>query len=92
MSPSARELERLKNLMDANLINSLGSNPGLAFRLGHTALIRGDWRAILWDRQKLLTITPQDVQRVAQKYFVRENVTVGYRLKKAKTPEKGGAR
>jgi predicted Zn-dependent peptidase len=92
MPPSARELERLKNLMDADLVNSLGSNPGLAFRLGHTALVRGDWRAILWDRQKLLTITPQDVQRVARKYFVRENVTVGYRLKKAKAPEKGGAR
>jgi len=90
--PSARELERLKNLMDANLIYALGSNPGLAFRLGHAALVRGDWRAILWDRQKLLTITPQDVQRVARKYFVRENVTVGYRLKKAKAPEKGGSR
>lgn len=90
--PSEREMELLKNQMEANLIRSLDSNPGLAFQLGHAALIRGDWRAILWDREKLFALKPQDIQRVAKQYFTRENVTVGYRIKKAKAAEKGGSK
>ena len=90
--PTEREAERLKNRLDADLIRSLDSNPGLAFQLGHAALIRGDWRAILWDREKLFALKPQDIQRVAKQYFTRENVTVGYRIKKAKAAEKGGSK
>jgi len=90
--PTEREEERLKNGLDGDLIRSLDSNPGLAFRLSHAALIRGDWRTILWDREKLLALKPQDVQRVVRQYFTHENATVGYRLKKAKAFEKGGSK
>lgn len=90
--PSMRELERLKNQTDADLTRSLGSNPGLAFQLGHTALIRGDWHAILSDREKIAALTPRDIQRVAKQYFTPENATIGYRLKQANAVEKGGAK
>jgi zinc protease len=90
--PTPRELERLKNQLDASLVRSLGSNPGLAFRLGGTATISGDWKAILSDREKLLSVTPADVQRVANKYLTHDNVTVGYRVREAKSDEKGGGR
>ncbi|MDI6809069.1 MAG: pitrilysin family protein [Candidatus Eisenbacteria bacterium] len=90
--PTQRELERLKNQLDANLIRSLGSNPGLAFRLGDAAANRGDWRAILSDREKLLGVTPADVQRVAKKYLTHENVTVGYRVRAEKSEDEGGGR
>lgn len=90
--PTEREAERLKNQLDADLVRSLDSNPGLAFRLSHAALIRGDWRSILWDRDRLNALKPQDIQRVAAQYFTPENATVGYRLRKAKPVEKGGSR
>lgn len=88
--PTERELERLKNQMDGGMIRSLDSNPGLAFQLGHAALIRGDWHSILSDRDKAQAVTAADVQRAAKQYLTRENVTVGYRIKKAKPGEKGG--
>jgi len=88
--PTQRELERLKNQLDASLIRSLDSNPGLAFQLGLAELIRGDWKTILSDREKFLAVTPVDVQRVAKKYFTHENLTVGYRIRKEQSKKREG--
>jgi predicted Zn-dependent peptidase len=88
--PTAWEVQRLKNQLDGAMIRSLDSNPGLAFQLGHVELIRGDWRSILTDREKYQAVTASDIQRVARQYLVRDNVTVGYRLKKAGTEPRGG--
>jgi zinc protease len=38
---------------------------------------RGDWRLFFLHRDRLEKVTPQDVQRVAGKYLVRSNRTVG---------------
>ena len=37
----------------------------------------GDWRNLFAELTKLETLTPQDIQRVAQTTFVPENRTVG---------------
>jgi predicted Zn-dependent peptidase len=74
--PSERELQRIKNMLDANLVRMLGSNLGIAFNLGTNEAIRGDWRAFLEDIETVKQVTADDVSRVASKYLVAENRTV----------------
>jgi predicted Zn-dependent peptidase len=74
--PSERELQRVKNMLDANLVRMLGSNLGIAFNLGMNEAFRGDWRAFLEDVEKIKQVTPEDVSRVASEYLVPRNRTV----------------
>jgi predicted Zn-dependent peptidase len=73
-----RELQRVWNQDEATLVRSLGSNMGLAFRVGYYAAMRGDWRALLTDMERMKQVTPEDIMEVAKKYFTEENRTVGY--------------
>ncbi|MBN2565531.1 MAG: insulinase family protein [Candidatus Eisenbacteria bacterium] len=75
---STRELERVWNQDEASLVRALGSNAGLAFRVGFYAALRGDWRALLVDMERLKQVTPEDIMRVASKYLTEENRTVGW--------------
>lgn len=87
---SARELERLWNTTEADLVRSLGSNVGLAFRVGLAAATRGDWRTILTDMERLRGVTPDDIMRVASEYFTEENRTVGWLVETAGEGEREG--
>jgi predicted Zn-dependent peptidase len=80
---SMRELQRVWNQDEASLVRSLGSNAGLAFRVGFYAALRGDWRELLVDMERLKEVTPEDIMRVAQKYFTEENRTVGWLVETA---------
>jgi predicted Zn-dependent peptidase len=82
-----RELQRVSNQLEASLVRALGSNAGLAFRVGFYAAIRGDWRALLVDMERMKNVTPEDIMRVAQKYFTEENRTVGWLVE---TESEGG--
>ncbi len=73
-----REIERVWNRTDAELVRALGSNMGLAFRVGFYAALRGDWHELLRDVERSKTVTPADVKRVAEKYFTEDNRTVGW--------------
>ncbi|MBD3368093.1 MAG: insulinase family protein [Candidatus Eisenbacteria bacterium] len=73
-----RELERLWNAEEAMLVRALGSNMGMAFRVGMYEAMRGDWRAIYTDMERKKAVTPADIMRVAKKYFTEENRTVGW--------------
>jgi predicted Zn-dependent peptidase len=75
---SDRELQRVWNQSEAELVRALGSNAGLAFRVGFYAAQRGDWRALLTDMERLKQVTPDDIIMVANKYFTEENRTVGW--------------
>ena len=83
-----RELERLWNRSEAELVHALGSNVGLAFRVGLAAATRGDWRVVLTDRERLREVTPDDIMRVANEYFTEENRTVGWLVETAGEGEK----
>jgi predicted Zn-dependent peptidase len=74
--PSDYEMQRIRNLMDADRVRTLGTNVGLAFNLGFSAVIRGDWRAYLTDQEKLKQVPAEDVTYVATKYLVPRNRTV----------------
>lgn len=77
----ARELEKVLNNLDADLIRSLRSNQGLASQLAYFQTIAGDWRYLLNLRERIAAVTPQDIQRVARQYFTKTNRTVAVLVK-----------
>jgi predicted Zn-dependent peptidase len=89
--PTERELQRIRNQTDAQMVRTLGSNMGIAFNIGLTAVMRGDWRAFLDDIEKLKQVRPEDVSFVAAQYLTPENRTVATIVKveeKKEGPEK----
>ncbi|PID56643.1 peptidase M16 [candidate division KSB3 bacterium] len=77
-----RELQKVINNMEAEFIDSLSSNSGLAEQLVFAQGIMGDWRAIEEQMERMKTITAADVMRVANKYFTERNRTVAWLVKK----------
>ncbi|MGB5713925.1 MAG: pitrilysin family protein [Waterburya sp.] len=71
------ELEQVKTQLKAGLLRTLDSNMGMARILAEYEAKTGSWRNIFEELTKLEAITPQDIQRVAQKTFTAENRTVG---------------
>ena len=79
---AAKELERVVNNLDADMVRSLRSNSGLASRLALYQTVAGDWRYVLKARDKVAAVTPADIQRVARHYFTKSNRTVATLIKK----------
>ena len=73
---SEKELEKIRNQIDAHLLQSIETNRDFARRLGAYYLASGDPHILDTMREKMRNVTPQDIQRVAQKYFTAENRTV----------------
>jgi predicted Zn-dependent peptidase len=80
---SAKELEKVLNNLDADLVRALRSNGGLASQLALFQTVAGDWRYALKARDKIAAVTPADIQRVAAEYFTKSNRTVATLVKKA---------
>jgi predicted Zn-dependent peptidase len=75
------EIQKAKNRAEAMFVRSLGSNAGLARRVAVAELTRG-WRSLLTDLAALQKVTNEDVQRVAARYFVKDNsLTAIYKRK-----------
>jgi predicted Zn-dependent peptidase len=70
-------LDRARTNARANLIRSLDSNSGLASSLASAENLRGDWRKVFTDIEKLNQVTVDDIQRVANEYLTKDNRTVG---------------
>ncbi len=79
---SSKELEKVLNNIDADLVRGLRSNSGLASQLALYQAVAGDWRYILKSRDKVAAVTAGDVQRVATQYFTKSNRTVAVLVKK----------
>jgi predicted Zn-dependent peptidase len=80
---SAKELEKVLNNIDADLVRALRSNGGLASQLALYQTVAGDWRYALKSRDKIAAVTSMDIQRVAAAYFTKSNRTVAVLVKKA---------
>ncbi len=78
---SDRELERIKNQIDAGRIRQMGSNIGIAFQLALGQVFMGDWRFMFRYYDRIKEVTAAEVQAAAQKYLTVKNRTVGYRVK-----------
>jgi predicted Zn-dependent peptidase len=74
--PSERELQRLRNQLDADTVRQLESNSGIAsLRLDYESRA-GDWRYYYKELALLKAVTPADLTRVARQYLTAENETV----------------
>jgi len=65
----AKELERAKNLVRAQLLRGLQTSNGKAHTLGQMEVMLGTWRAMLDLDDRYAAVTPADIQRVARKTF-----------------------
>ena len=79
---SAKELEKVLNNLDADLVRALRSNGGLASQLALYQTVAGDWRYALKARDKIAAVTTADIQHVAAEYFTKSNRTVATLVKK----------
>ncbi|MGI8907809.1 MAG: M16 family metallopeptidase [Candidatus Sumerlaeaceae bacterium] len=71
------ELQRTRNQIDAQFLKELEGNLGFARKLGYYYIASRDPDIIDKLRDEMKSVTPQDIQRVAQKYLTAENRTVG---------------
>ncbi|HEY7679595.1 MAG TPA: pitrilysin family protein [Terriglobia bacterium] len=74
--PTDEEMTRVRNAVDASFIRALQSNMGVARIISYVEYAAGSWRYLFTEREKLKTVTAQQVQEVAKKYFREENRTV----------------
>lgn len=79
---SREELDKVINNMESDFIHGLASHYGMARLLSSYQTIRGDWREALREMDKIRAVTPEDIQRVAAKYFVKSNSTTATLVKK----------
>jgi len=81
---SERELQKVKNNLDASYIRSMSSNFGIAMQLIRYQLLFGDWKLFKTYRELVGSVTADDVMAFAKTYLTPENRTVAYLVKKAK--------
>ncbi|MDD5711624.1 MAG: pitrilysin family protein [Smithellaceae bacterium] len=79
---SPRELEKVKNILRADFIRGLDSNPGLASSLSYYEALIGDYRYMTRHLGVIDKITPEDIMRVAKNYLTQDNRTVATLVKK----------
>ena len=72
----ARELDRAKNLVRAQLLRGLATSNGRAHTIGQMEMMLGSWKAMLDLPDRYSAIAAADLRRVAQKTFAphRRNV------------------
>ena len=71
------ELQMIKIRAKADLIRRLGDNQGLAFQLGTSQCLYGDWRELFRHVDEIEKVSKADIRRVANTTFVESNRTVG---------------
>lgn len=74
--PSDKEVERVRNQIAAASIRRVQSSFGLAIQLADSESLFGDWRETFRATGRLRRVTPDDVRRVAGRYFDPTNRTV----------------
>ena len=79
-----RELQKIKNNIDADFIWRAYSNLGLAGVLATSKNLAGDWKYLSKFRDNMKKVSAEDIMRVAGKYFTRENRTVATMIPKEK--------
>jgi zinc protease len=71
-----KELQKAKNQLTARYIFGLDAISGVANGLARAEVIQGDYKEFEKAKTRYDNITLADVQRVAQSYFKRENLTI----------------
>lgn len=74
--PTAQELRRAKNQVQAGFVFSLEDAAGLAEQIGRSWILTGDPRRFVRDVDALERVSAADVQRVVKAYLSPERATV----------------
>ncbi|MCK4911866.1 MAG: insulinase family protein [Thermodesulfovibrionales bacterium] len=74
--PGERELQKVKNSLEADYIMGLDSLYMQAMTIGMSEML-GDWRLRDQYVQRIRAVSAEDVSRVAKKYLTQDNRTVG---------------
>ncbi len=72
----AQELDKAKNQILRDFILSRETVKARGEELGYDSVVLKDAELVNTELARFLAVTPEDIQRVARKYFVRENVTI----------------
>jgi predicted Zn-dependent peptidase len=86
--PDLRELQRVRNQLEASEVRRLRSNFGLALQIASSASFYGDWRTTFRYTRRMQEVTPEDIQRVVGLYFNLDRRTVATLVK---STEDGGS-
>jgi zinc protease len=73
---SDQEIEKAKNILVANFYRQMKTISGKADSLGTYEVFFGDYSKLFTAAEDYKKVTKEDVQRVAQKYFLDKNRTV----------------
>jgi predicted Zn-dependent peptidase len=84
-----RELQRIKNQIDAQQVRQLGSNLGIAFTILIGEIYWGDYKAMFRRMEMIKEVTAEDVMRVSEKYLTEQNRTVAHRIQVIEEKEEG---
>jgi len=76
--PAEAEMRKVRNSYRSNAVSMRESSLSLATQLGQYAVYFNDPNLINTRLDKIMAVTPADVQRVANKYFVQNERTVIY--------------
>ena len=74
--PEERELEQVRNQVEAGNVRRMTSNLGLAFQIADSQSLLGDWRETFRWSELLDSVAAEDVRRIAARYLVESNRTV----------------
>ncbi len=79
---SENEYQKLRNTIESDYVYNFTSMIGIAENLANYHMYFGDANLINTELERYLKVTKEDIQRVAKKYFVKENRVVLYYLPK----------
>lgn len=82
------ELNKAKRQVLAQIVYRQDSPTGIGFSLANWEIATGDWRNISRYPEAIQKVTADDIARVARKYFIQDNRTVGYLLPAEKSEGK----
>jgi predicted Zn-dependent peptidase len=71
-----REIQKIRNQLEASQIYPLRSNPGLASQISYFEILTGDWKEMLENYAAIKAVTPAQVRDVARRTFTPSNRTV----------------
>lgn len=83
------ELERIRNMYMRLNFDRLRNNQWIAFTLNSAYVTYGDWRPYEMHMERMLSVTPEDIQRVAKIYFDPKNRTVVNLIRPSDANSKG---
>lgn len=82
---SEEEFEKVRNQFENQIVTSNASDAGIAENLAEYYMYYGDASLINRQMQRYMSVTREDIQRVAQKYLTQQNRIILYYLPQKKS-------